>query len=142
MIAANWLNRMNPRERRLAFAVAGILFLLVNLFIWNALLGMSADARAVAQLIFSILNGLAVVICFAAAVFYAGAISPALVVRKTLVFGATALLLLFLFFAPRDLEVPLRLPVARLHPPHLGVIADGGIERVRCERAGHRCRGT
>jgi len=46
MIATNWLTRMNPRERRLAYAVAGVLFLLVNLFIWNALLGMSADARA------------------------------------------------------------------------------------------------
>src|SRR5262249_34702979 len=46
MIATSWLTRMNPRERRLAYAVGGILFLLVNLFIWNALLGMSADARA------------------------------------------------------------------------------------------------
>jgi len=58
---------------------------------------MSADARAVAQLVFSILNGLAMVICFAAAVFYAGAISPALIVRKTLVFGTTVFLLPFLF---------------------------------------------
>jgi len=45
MIESNWLQRMNPRERRLAFAVAGVLFLFVNFFIWNALLGMSADAR-------------------------------------------------------------------------------------------------
>jgi hypothetical protein len=45
MIGSNWLSRMNPRERRLAFAVGGILFLLVNVLIWNALLGMSADAR-------------------------------------------------------------------------------------------------
>jgi len=37
------------------------------------------------------------VICFAAAVFYAGAITPALIIRKTLVFGATVGLLLFLF---------------------------------------------
>jgi Type II secretion system (T2SS), protein M subtype b len=46
MIGVDWLTRMNPRERRLAYAVAGILFVLVNLFIWNALLGMSATARA------------------------------------------------------------------------------------------------
>ena len=42
---ANWLARMNQRERILALAVAGILFLLINLAIWNALLGMSAGAR-------------------------------------------------------------------------------------------------
>jgi hypothetical protein len=46
MITTNWLTRMNSRERRLAYLVAGVLFALVNLFIWNALLGMSADARA------------------------------------------------------------------------------------------------
>ncbi len=42
---ANWLARMNQRERILALAVAGILFLLINLAIWNVLLGMSAGAR-------------------------------------------------------------------------------------------------
>jgi hypothetical protein len=52
--------------------------------------------RAVIQLIFNIANGLIMVVCFAAAVFYAGAISPALIVRKTLVYGATVALLLFL----------------------------------------------
>ena len=40
-----WLAQMNQRERILALAVGGILFLLVNLFIWSALFGMSADAR-------------------------------------------------------------------------------------------------
>ena len=49
------------------------------------------------QLIFSIAKGLTMVVCFAAAVFYAGAISPALIVRKTLVYGATVGLLVFLF---------------------------------------------
>ena len=34
------------------------------------------------------------VICLAAAVFYAGAISPALIVRKTLVYSATVGLLM------------------------------------------------
>ena len=57
---------------------------------------MTPGARAVIQLIFNIVNGLVMVICFAAAVFYAGAISPALIVRKTLVYGATVALLLFL----------------------------------------------
>ncbi len=57
---------------------------------------MTPDVRAVIQLIFNIVNGLVMVICFAAAVFYAGAISPALIVRKTLVYGATVALLLFL----------------------------------------------
>ncbi len=55
------------------------------------------DVRAVIQQIFSIASGLTMVICFAAAVFYAGAISPALIVRKTLVYAATVALLLFLF---------------------------------------------
>ncbi len=58
---------------------------------------MSADVRAVIQLVFNIVTGLTIVVCFATAVFYAGAISPALIVRKTLVFGATVALLLFLF---------------------------------------------
>jgi len=56
---------------------------------------MTPGVRAVIQLIFNIVNGLAMVICFAAAVFYAGAISPALIVRKTLVYAATVALLLF-----------------------------------------------
>ena len=43
---ADWLARMNQRERILALAVAAILFLLVNYAIWSALFGMSADARA------------------------------------------------------------------------------------------------
>ena len=58
---------------------------------------MSPDVRAVIQLIFNIVAGLTMVVCFATAVFYAGAISPALIVRKTLVFGATVGVLLFLF---------------------------------------------
>jgi len=56
----------------------------------------SPTFHAVLNLIFSIVTGLAMVTCFAAGVFYAGAISPALIVRKTLVFGATVALLLFL----------------------------------------------
>jgi hypothetical protein len=57
---------------------------------------MTPNARAVMQLIFNVATGLTVVVCFATAVFYAGAMSSALIVRKTLVFGATVGLLLFL----------------------------------------------
>jgi len=57
------------------------------------------EVRAVIQQIFSIASGLTMVICFAAAVFYAGAVSPALIVRKTLVLGVTVALLLFVFGA-------------------------------------------
>ncbi|MEO5717345.1 MAG: hypothetical protein ABIR29_02105 [Chthoniobacterales bacterium] len=42
---SRWLAQMNQRERLLAFSVGGILFLLINLGIWSALFGMSADAR-------------------------------------------------------------------------------------------------
>ncbi|CAN5432137.1 hypothetical protein BH18VER2_BH18VER2_00390 [soil metagenome] len=42
---SRWLAQMNQRERILAFAVAGILFLFINIFVWSLLSGMSADAR-------------------------------------------------------------------------------------------------
>lgn len=45
MIAA-WLARMNQRERMLVFAMTAVVFLLANLFIWSALLGMSSGARS------------------------------------------------------------------------------------------------
>jgi hypothetical protein len=41
-----WLSRLNQRERMLAFVVAGILFLLINVIIWSTLLGMSSGARS------------------------------------------------------------------------------------------------
>ena len=43
---ASWLERMNQRERMLAYVVAGILFLLINIFVWSALFRMSAGARS------------------------------------------------------------------------------------------------
>jgi hypothetical protein len=43
------------------------------------------------------LNSLAIIGCLSAAVFYAGAMSPSLVIRKTVVYGATTALLLFVF---------------------------------------------
>lgn len=41
-----WYLRMNPRERRLAWIVAGALLLLLNLLIWSKLFGILANARA------------------------------------------------------------------------------------------------
>lgn len=41
-----WYLRMNPRERRLALLVAGALFLLLNLVVWNKLFDTLANARA------------------------------------------------------------------------------------------------
>ena len=41
-----WYQQMNPRERRLAWIVAGGLFLLLNLVIWSKLFGALGNARA------------------------------------------------------------------------------------------------
>ena len=42
----DWYQKMNQREKMLALLVAGVLFLLINLFIWNWLFGMVGRARA------------------------------------------------------------------------------------------------
>lgn len=39
MKTPDWYTRMNQRERRLATIVGGVLFLLINLFLWTWLLG-------------------------------------------------------------------------------------------------------
>lgn len=89
------------RRKVLWFFEAALAAAIITMFAGaiNLALPQSATpgARAVIQQIFSIANGLVMVTCFAAAVFYAGAISPALIVRKTLVYGATVALLLFVF---------------------------------------------
>ena len=41
-----WYERMNPRERILAWIVAGAVIVLLNLVIWNWLFGALARARA------------------------------------------------------------------------------------------------
>jgi hypothetical protein len=41
-----WFERMNRRERTLAFGVAAVLFVLVNIAIWSALFGVVGRARA------------------------------------------------------------------------------------------------
>jgi hypothetical protein len=80
-------------EAALAAALISMLAGAIDLAFGDSL---AADARAVIQLVLGIVTSLVMVACFAAAVFYAGAISPALIVRKTLVYGATVALLLFL----------------------------------------------
>ena len=46
MTIAAWYQRLNQRERVLSGIVAAVLFLLVNLIIWNKLLGALSQARA------------------------------------------------------------------------------------------------
>lgn len=41
-----WYQRMNPRERRLAWIVSGAIFLIINLFIWSKLFDALGNARA------------------------------------------------------------------------------------------------
>ncbi len=45
MIMPAWFLRMNPRERVLSIIIAGALFLLINLYLWNSLLGMLTRTR-------------------------------------------------------------------------------------------------
>ena len=40
-----WFERMNPRERMLSLAVAALLFLVINLFIWSSLVGALRNTR-------------------------------------------------------------------------------------------------
>ena len=46
MTIASWYQRLNPRERRLGLIVAGIVFLLLNWYLWGKLLGSLDRARA------------------------------------------------------------------------------------------------
>jgi len=41
-----WYQRMTERERRLAWMVAGALFLLLNLLVWSKLFSLLGNARA------------------------------------------------------------------------------------------------
>ena len=41
-----WYIGMNPRERRLAWMVAGAIFLLINLLVWSKLFSILSNARA------------------------------------------------------------------------------------------------
>jgi hypothetical protein len=46
MTLATWYQRLNPRERRLSAIVAGIIFLLLNWYVWSKLLGALDHTRA------------------------------------------------------------------------------------------------
>ena len=59
--------------------------------------GGSETLRMVIGVTLRSLQSIAVLGCIAAAVFYVGAISPSLVIRKTMVYGMTTALLLFIF---------------------------------------------
>jgi hypothetical protein len=82
----------------LAMAIAAAVLTIVS---WTAKLVLGDGAPETLRLVVGVslfsLNALAITVCFAAAVFYAGAISPSLVIRKTVVYGLTTALLLFVF---------------------------------------------
>jgi hypothetical protein len=82
----------------LAMAIAAAVLTIIT---WTAKAALGDDAPETVRLAVGVslfaLNMLAITLCFAAAVFYAGAISPSLVIRKTVVYGLTTSLLLFVF---------------------------------------------
>lgn len=82
----------------LALAIAATAFTIVS---WAVKLALGDGAPETLRLVVGVtltsLNLLSIVACVAAAVFYAGAMSPSLVIRKTLVYGLTSALLLFAF---------------------------------------------
>jgi hypothetical protein len=45
MTVAGWYQRLNPRERKLSAIVAGIIFLLLNWYVWGKLFGALDHAR-------------------------------------------------------------------------------------------------
>jgi hypothetical protein len=72
----------------------------------------SPTVRVVLSVFMNAANCLAQVICISAAVFYAGAISPELVIRKTVIYGTTAALLLFTYATVEAFLVNLLVDVA------------------------------
>jgi hypothetical protein len=82
----------------LAAAIAAAVLTVVSLLV-KLVLGDDAPETLLTVVGVSLysLNSLSIFVCIAAAVFYAGAISPSLVIRKTVVYGLTTTLLLFVF---------------------------------------------
>jgi hypothetical protein len=79
-------------------ALASLILSLIAEGVRAVLHGSGSPALRVAlSVLINFVNFVAMVICISAAVFYAGAMSPALVVRKTIIYGATAALLLFTY---------------------------------------------
>lgn len=66
---------------------------------------MGVETRSFVSLGINGASKLIMLACFSTAVFYAGAISPTLVLRKTFVYGAAIALLLFTFSVLQDLTI-------------------------------------
>jgi hypothetical protein len=81
-------------EAALATLVIGLVAAGVNAVLHGS---GSPTLRVVLSVFINSANSLALVICISAAVFYAGAVSPALAIRKTFIYGMTAALLLFTY---------------------------------------------
>ena len=92
---------IDVRRKVLWFLAMAIAAAALTIVAWAVKLALGEEASETLRLIVGVsvfsLNELTVVVCLAAAVFYAGAISPSLVIRKTVVFGLTTSLLLFVF---------------------------------------------
>jgi hypothetical protein len=82
----------------LMLAVVSVVTTLITVAVVTVLgSGGSQTLRMVIGVTLNVLNDFGQVFCVFAAVFYAGAVSPSLVIRKTMVFGLTTTLLLFVF---------------------------------------------
>lgn len=80
------------------FALCGLVFILLRFGVYAVLPKDSPETlRAVVSVFFNAAFTIVPLFCICMAVFYAGAISPALVIRKTFVYGVTAALLLFTY---------------------------------------------
>jgi hypothetical protein len=89
------------RRKVLWFLAVAILAAVFTILAVAAKLVLGNDAPENLRLIVGVglfsLSSLSIIWCVSAAVFYAGAISPSLVIRKTVVYGLTTALLLFVF---------------------------------------------
>ena len=80
------------------FALCALVFILLRFGVYAVLPKDSPETlRAVVSVFFNAAFTIVPLFCICMAVFYAGAISPALVIRKTFVYGVTAALLLFTY---------------------------------------------
>lgn len=91
----------DTRRKVLWFLALAIAAAVLTVVAWAIKLALGEDAPEPLWLVIGVsvfaLSHLLIVGCIAAAVFYAGAINPSLVIRKTVVYGMTTALLLFVF---------------------------------------------
>jgi hypothetical protein len=91
----------DARRKVLWFLAAAVATAIVSLLVvaFNAVVGEggSEALRTVVGVSLVGLDNLSRIVFIAAAVFYVGAVSPSLVIRKTMVYGLTTALLLFVF---------------------------------------------